>query len=96
MATQVVNYPPGDMFLRDPEIEFPEGVTVPNHVLRHVGQLGDKVAFVNAATGETRTYSEFERSVHREIDRLAASGFGPGQVVVIVSDRIDDLSLIHI
>ena len=84
------------MFLRDPEIEFPEGVSVPDHVLRHVGQQGDKVAFVNAATGETRTYSEFGRSVHREIDRLAAFGFGPGQVVVIVSDRIDDSARISL
>ncbi|HEX7302261.1 AMP-binding protein [Lentzea sp.] len=66
-----------------PAVAVPEA-TVPEHVLERA-RHNDKVALVDAVTGEALTYAELAEQVGRTAKGLARQGIGPGDTVAIAS-----------
>jgi acyl-CoA synthetase (AMP-forming)/AMP-acid ligase II len=64
------------------DVDIP-GTTITGHVLDRAH--GDRVALVDAATGERLTYRELADGVDAAAGALAALGIGPGGVVALVS-----------
>lgn len=67
-----------------PEIEIPD-VSFVDHVLGRARGHGDKVALVDAASGERLTYRELVEGVDAAAGALARLGVRPGQVVAVMS-----------
>jgi acyl-CoA synthetase (AMP-forming)/AMP-acid ligase II len=67
-----------------PDIEVPD-VTLTEYVLRGARDRGDKIAFLDATTGERVTFREIADEVDAAAGSLAGLGVGPGQVVGLVS-----------
>lgn len=68
----------------EPEIEVP-GVPLADHVLARARELGDKVALIDATSGERLTYRELVEGVDAASGALARLGVGPGHVVALMS-----------
>ncbi|EIV92846.1 AMP-binding protein [Frankia sp. QA3] len=66
------------------DIEIPRG-SLTGHVLGRAREHGDKVALVDATTGERLTYRELADGVDSVAGALAGLGAGPGSVVAIAS-----------
>ncbi|MFD9705468.1 AMP-binding protein [Lentzea sp. NPDC059081] len=66
-----------------PAVAVPEA-TVPEHVLEHA-RHNDKVALVDAVTGEALTYAELAEQVGRTARGLVRQGVRPGDTVAVVS-----------
>jgi acyl-CoA synthetase (AMP-forming)/AMP-acid ligase II len=66
-----------------PEVAVPER-TVPEHVLEHA-RHNDKLALVDAVTGESLTYAELARLVETTAKGLVRNGIRPGDTVAIAS-----------
>ncbi|HUQ60264.1 AMP-binding protein [Lentzea sp.] len=66
-----------------PAVAVPEA-TVPEHVLEHAHH-NDKVALVDAVTGEAITYAELVEQVGRTAKGLVRNGIRPGDTVAIAS-----------
>ncbi|MFD5826205.1 AMP-binding protein [Lentzea sp. NPDC060358] len=66
-----------------PAVTVPE-VTVPEHVLEHAPH-NDKVALVDAVTGEAITYAELAEQAGRTARGLVRQGIGPGDTVAVAS-----------
>ncbi|MFC4463772.1 AMP-binding protein [Streptomyces xiangluensis] len=74
------------MIYRSPEptIEVPD-VSLADHVLARAREFGDKVALVDATSGERLTYRELVEGVEAGSGALARLGVRPGQVVAVMS-----------
>src|SRR5687767_8356634 len=74
------------MIYRSPEptIEVPD-VSLVDHVLARAREFGDKVALVDATSGERLTYRELVEGVDAGSGALARLGVRPGQVVAVMS-----------
>ncbi|GHH31686.1 AMP-binding protein [Lentzea cavernae] len=66
-----------------PAVAVPER-TVPEHVLEHA-RHNDKLALVDAVTGESLTYAELARLVETTAKGLVRNGIKPGDTVAIAS-----------
>ncbi|USX52552.1 AMP-binding protein [Lentzea sp. HUAS12] len=66
-----------------PAVAVPER-TVPEHVLERA-RHNDKVALVDAVTGESLTYAELARQVQTTAEGLVRNGIRPGDTVAITS-----------
>ncbi|RDI17929.1 AMP-binding protein [Lentzea flaviverrucosa] len=66
-----------------PAVAVPER-TVPEHVLEHA-RHNDKLALVDAVTGESLTYAELALQVETTAKGLVRNGIRPGDTVAIVS-----------
>ncbi|MER6221820.1 AMP-binding protein [Streptomyces sp900105755] len=66
------------------DIEIPD-VTLVEHVLGNALQRGDKVALVDATTGQRLTYRELAEGAAAAARGLASRGMRPGDVVAIMS-----------
>jgi len=62
-----------------PDIEIPE-LPLSDFVLAHAGELGDKSAFIDAASGRTITYAQLVESVRAAAVGLDERGFRKGEV----------------
>jgi acyl-CoA synthetase (AMP-forming)/AMP-acid ligase II len=69
---------------REPDVDVPD-VTLTAHVLAAAGRRGDKVALIDAVTGEKVTYRQLASQVDAVAAGLAAAGVRPGDVVALVS-----------
>lgn len=67
-----------------PDVEIPD-VTLFDHVLGRAREHGDKVAVVDATSGEQITYRELADAVDAAAAGLAATGVRPGDVVAVMS-----------
>jgi 4-coumarate--CoA ligase len=55
------------------------------YILERAGQLADKAAFIDGATGRTVTYGEFEDAVRRQAAGWVGRGLGKGDVVAVMA-----------
>jgi acyl-CoA synthetase (AMP-forming)/AMP-acid ligase II len=62
-----------------PDVEIPD-VSFTDFVLARAGELGDKPALIDAASGGTITYAQLVESVRAVASGLAERGFGKGDV----------------
>jgi acyl-CoA synthetase (AMP-forming)/AMP-acid ligase II len=62
-----------------PDVEIPDG-SLTDFVLAGAAGLGDKPAFVEAASGRTLSYAQLAESVRAAAAGLAGRGFGQGDV----------------
>jgi acyl-CoA synthetase (AMP-forming)/AMP-acid ligase II/enoyl-CoA hydratase/carnithine racemase len=58
---------------------------VSRYVLEHAREHGERLALVDARSGDSRTYAELADGVDAMAGALAARGVGPGQVVALLS-----------
>lgn len=68
----------------EPDIQIPD-LAFADHVLARARAFGDKVALVDATTGERLTYRELADGVDAASGALARLGLRPGQVVAVLS-----------
>jgi acyl-CoA synthetase (AMP-forming)/AMP-acid ligase II len=67
-----------------PEVAIPE-VSITDFILRDTGELKDKPALIDGATGHTLTYGQFESAIRRTATSLFRKGFRKGDVFGIFS-----------
>jgi 4-coumarate--CoA ligase len=63
----------------------PPSLPLTPYVLERAGQLADKPAFVDGATGGTTTYREFDDAVRRQAGGWLESGLAKGEVVAVMA-----------
>ena len=67
----------------EPDIEIPD-MAMPEYVMGGAPTRGDHPAFIDGATGETTTYTEFAERVDAVAAALQGRGIGKGDVVALV------------
>jgi len=67
----------------EPDIEIPD-MAMPEYVMGGAAARGDHRAFIDGATGETTTYTEFAERVDAVAAALQGRGIGKGDVVALV------------
>jgi acyl-CoA synthetase (AMP-forming)/AMP-acid ligase II len=67
-----------------PEVEIPESALTP-FVFEHAARRGEKIAVIDAATGQTFTYAQLDAAVRRAAGGLAARGYAKGDVLAVLS-----------
>lgn len=67
-----------------PDVQVPD-VPVTDFVLRRAGELSDKRALVDAATGDALTYGELEGRIRKAAGGLTDRGVAKGDVVAVYS-----------
>jgi acyl-CoA synthetase (AMP-forming)/AMP-acid ligase II len=68
-------------------------VPLPDFLLEHARDLGDKPALVDGPTGRTLSYRQLADGVERVAAGLAARGFGPGDLLAISSPNLPEYAL---
>jgi acyl-CoA synthetase (AMP-forming)/AMP-acid ligase II len=63
-------------------------------VLEGAGQLADKAAFLDGATGRKMTYAEFEDSVRRQAGGWLEAGLVKGEVVALMAPNCPDYGVV--
>ncbi|MFI4926393.1 MAG: benzoate-CoA ligase family protein [Burkholderiales bacterium] len=66
-----------------PRLEIPRDYNAAHDLLRRNAARPDKVAYVDASSGETLTYAQLEEQAHRFADALRARGFAPETRVML-------------
>jgi benzoate-CoA ligase len=66
-----------------PRVEIPRDYNAAHDLLRRNAARPDKVAYVDAATGETLTYAQLDEQARRFADALRARGFAPETRVML-------------
>jgi benzoate-CoA ligase len=66
-----------------PRIEIPRDYNAAHDLLRRNATRSDKVAYIDAASGETLTYAQLDDQAHRFADALRARGFAPETRVML-------------
>ena len=74
------------------EVSIPDTPLTP-FVFEHAGQFGDRAALIDAATGQTYTYTQLREAVRRTAAGLAARGYGRGDVLAILSPNVPDYAV---
>lgn len=75
-----------------PDVSVPE-ISVPEFVLRHAAERGQKPALIDGASGQTITYAQLAEKVGRVAASLHARGFKRGEVFAIFSPNIPEYAL---
>jgi 4-coumarate--CoA ligase len=76
-----------------PDVDIPE-TTMTDYVLIHAADTPDKPALVDGPTGRTLTYRQLADAVHSFAGGLAARGFGPGQVLALMSPNLPEYAIV--
>ena len=76
-----------------PDVEIPS-VAVTGFVLARAVELGDKPALIDGPSGRVITYAELDRAVRSLAGGLIAAGFGPGQVLAIMSPNVPEYAVV--
>jgi 4-coumarate--CoA ligase len=76
-----------------PDVEIPD-VPLTEYVLAHAERLGDKPALIDGGSGRTLTYAGLAGAVRSLAGGLAAKGFGPGDVLALMSPNIPEYAVI--
>ncbi|TXG56042.1 hypothetical protein EZV62_017355 [Acer yangbiense] len=78
---------------RYPTVSVPD-LTLPEFVLQDAELYADKVAFVEAVTGKSYTYSEVARDTRRFAKALRSLGLRKGRVVVVVLPNVAEYGIV--
>ncbi|KAK4842243.1 hypothetical protein QYF36_018303 [Acer negundo] len=78
---------------RYPAVTVPD-LTLPEFVLQDAELYADKVAFVEAVTGKSYTYSEVARDTRRFAKALRSLGLRKGRVVVVVLPNVAEYAIV--
>ena len=83
------------MIIKSPyaDVVVPE-VPFTSFVLRRAGELGDKPALIEAATGRTITYAQLTESIQNVAANLSKRGFKQGEVFGILSPNLPEYAII--
>jgi acyl-CoA synthetase (AMP-forming)/AMP-acid ligase II len=76
-----------------PPVSFP-AVSLTEYTLEHAGRLAEKAAFIDAATGQTTTYREFEDAVRRQATGWLESGLAKGDVVAVMAPNCAEYGVV--
>jgi acyl-CoA synthetase (AMP-forming)/AMP-acid ligase II len=74
-------------------LEHHDLVPLPDFLLEHARELGDKPALVDGPSGRALSYRQLADGVGRVAAGLAARGFGPGDVLAISSPNLPEYAL---
>lgn len=72
-----------DHSVSPPHIDIPRSYNAAHDLLLRNAQRPDKVAFINASTGEQLTYGALDEQAHRFANALRAAGFAPESRVLL-------------
>ena len=64
------------------------------YTLERAGQLADKAAFIDGATGRTMTYGEFEDAVRRQAGGWLERGLAKGEVVAVMAPNCPEYGVV--
>ncbi len=76
-----------------PSLNIPD-VPLTDHVLRHASRLADKPALIDGSSGRTMTYGQLAGGIAALAGGLAARGFGPGDVLGLMSPNIPEYAVV--
>ena len=76
-----------------PDVEIPD-TTLTDYVLRHEVDLADKPALVDGPTGRALTFGQLGAAVRSFAGGLAARGFGPGDVLALMSPNLPEYAIV--
>lgn len=76
-----------------PDVEIP-AVPITEHVLRRAGELPDKAAFVEGASGRVVTFAELSDQIHRFAGGITARGFAPGDTMALIAPNIPEYAVV--
>src|SRR5215213_426457 len=82
------------MIFRGPynEVTVPE-LSLPEFVLSRAGELADKPALIDAATGRVTTYGELNEAVRRAAAGLHSRGLRKGDVLALFSPNLPEYAV---
>lgn len=66
---------------------------VTERVLRRVGEVPDRAAFIEGATGRQVTFAELDDEIHRLAGGLVARGFEVGDTVAVMSPNLPEYAV---
>ena len=72
-----------------PVLDIPD-TPLTEYVLRRAADLADKPALIDGPSGRTLTYGALASGIAALAGGLAARGFGPGDVLAIMSPNIPE------
>ena len=75
------------------DLEIPDTLLF-DYVFGDASQRGEDSAFVDGPTGRTMSYNELTAGVRALAGGLAASGFGPGDVLAIMSPNVLEYAIV--
>ena len=78
----------------NPDVEIPDMALTP-FVLARAGELGEKPAFVEGASGRTVTYADVDRGVRAVAGGLASRGFGKGDVFALYLPNLPEYPIAY-
>ena len=76
-----------------PSVSVPASPLTP-YILERAGQLADKAAFIDGATGGRMTYGELEDAVRRQAGGWLESGLAKGEVVAVMAPNCPEYGVI--
>lgn len=76
-----------------PEVEIPT-VPLPDYVLERAEELGDKPALIDGTSGRTLRYGELAAGVAALAGGLRGRGFGPGDVLAMLSPNLPEYAIV--
>ncbi|MFV2038674.1 MAG: AMP-binding protein [Acidimicrobiales bacterium] len=76
-----------------PHVEIPE-VAVTSFVLRRAGEIPDRPAMIDGASGRTLTFGELATAIHALAGGLAARGFGPGDTLALMAPNVPEYAVV--
>ncbi|MDZ7675708.1 MAG: AMP-binding protein [Acidimicrobiales bacterium] len=76
-----------------PDVEIPE-VPITELVLRRAGELADKPAIADAASGRGYSFGELSNMIHAFAGGLAARGFGVGDTLAIMAPNLPEYAVV--
>ncbi len=76
-----------------PSVSLPTAALTP-YTLERVGQIADKVAFIDSATGRTMTYGDFDDAVRRLAGGWLEHGLAKGEVVAVMAPNCPEYGVV--
>ena len=76
-----------------PAVSIPETALTP-YILERAARRAEKTAFIDAATGRTMTYSEFEDAVRRQAGGWLDRGLAKGEVVAVMAPNCPEYGVL--
>ena len=78
-----------------PDIDIPDAYLT-EHVLQNADRLADKPALIDGPTGRTLTFADVAGGVAALAGGLKARGFGPGDVLALMSPNIPEYAIMFL
>jgi 4-coumarate--CoA ligase len=76
-----------------PSVDVPLAALTP-YTLERVGQIPDKVAFIDGVSGRTMTYGEFDDAVRRQAGGWLERGLTRGEVVALMAPNCPEYGVV--